>query len=164
MPGSVSVHPRSRGEHAMLPSLTSWRYGSSPLARGTRYTFRPVSRCGRFIPARAGNTYIYFAPWPPSTVHPRSRGEHSEPLPGLDFGIGSSPLARGTHRRRHRAARPRRFIPARAGNTEWPGRHRASPAVHPRSRGEHPGSGVRSHLVDGSSPLARGTQVEIWTV
>ena len=70
---------------------------------------------------------------------------------------GSSPLARGSRRRRRRQHRPRRIIPARAGFTRQlrPGGPLGSD--HPRSRGVHdivPSGLTRSH---GSSPLARGS-------
>ena len=71
---------------------------------------------------------------------------------------GSSPLARGTRRRRHGRHRHGRFIPAGAGNTAVRKRGTCDLTVHPRWRGEHQvgldvGLGYR-----GSSPLARGTQ------
>ena len=50
------AHPRSRGEHIplLLPKLVE--SGSSPLARGTRFTAQEKSSTARLIPARAGNT------------------------------------------------------------------------------------------------------------
>ena len=153
----VAVHPRSRGEHQGPAPHSAAPAGSSPLARGTR-----VGRSGggpdeRFIPARAGNTWVRTPPGPLHPVHPRSRGEHastrSEPSPSA----GSSPLARGTQP--HRAAAPRhpRFIPARAGNTATHQCARSPSPVHPRSRGEHTAVGGKAVVLHGSSPLARGT-------
>ena len=52
----------------------------------------------------------------------------------------------------------RRFIPARAGNTDHRTVTASRTAVHPRSRGEHAIHGRRAPQVDGSSPLARGTR------
>ena len=52
-----------------------------------------------------------------------------------------------------------RLIPARAGNTD---RQRAlgrGLPAHPRSRGEHDKLLQNRGVTDGSSPLARGTQV-----
>ena len=73
--------------------------------------------------------------------------------------IGSSPLARGTRRKRIRPCPLRRFIPARAGNTHTRIVGDDGKTVHPRSRGEHcNGVGVPRAVV-GSSPLARGTRV-----
>ena len=133
--------------------------GSSPLARGTLGWSSLEPRGDRFIPARAGNTRRLRTAGRASSVHPRSRGEHRPPARGGGCLNGSSPLARGTHRRRLSARARLRFIPARAGNTARP-RPAAGPrSVHPRSRGEHhsldPGGGA----ADGSSPLARGTHL-----
>ena len=134
----VSVHPRSRGEHRQRPPLAERPVGSSPLARGTHLLGASRLADGRFIPARAGNTPTQ-----------RTAASHR---------TGSSPLARGTHVRM--AARPAgaRFIPARAGNTRGGRAEPTGPAVHPRSRGEHPPRAVLDVPRLGSSPLARGTQ------
>ena len=114
-----AVHPRSRGEHSRTTrgggALCSGSSplargtlqdhaggggalcsGSSPLARGTRGGGRRRARRLRFIPARAGNTTPEISTARPTSVHPRSRGEHPPPPPpGGPIG-GSSPLARGT--------------------------------------------------------------------
>ena len=135
------VHPRSRGEHARVAEDL------------------PVRE--RFIPARAGNTPqpspSYW--WMP--VHPRSRGEHALYAFHGQPDFGSSPLARGTPPRRLHPQGSQRFIPARAGNTDWPAAPKETASVHPRSRGEHPGAGCVTMDPGGSSPLARGTQPEL---
>ena len=74
------VHPRSRGEHWITSRSVGNQPGSSPLARGTRPRGTALRRLHRFIPARAGNTRIRSTASPPSSVHPRSRGEHVRPL------------------------------------------------------------------------------------
>ena len=74
---SLSVHPRSRGEHQMGELGTASANGSSPLARGTPAPHRGCSPVVRFIPARAGNTSGHRAARRPRPVHPRSRGEHT---------------------------------------------------------------------------------------
>ena len=133
----LPVHPRSRGEHWDCDSEWQDQSGSSPLARGTHTSNSSDKRSRRFIPARAGNTRelkSWSSFWP---VHPRSRGEHPTELTEQQFDDGSSPLARGTHRRHRLRRGPRRFIPARAGNTSPPAPRRSSSTVHPRSRGEH---------------------------
>ena len=56
MPLSMSVHPRSRGEHAYRRGVSLVADGSSPLARGTPWPAGHELRGRRFIPARAGNT------------------------------------------------------------------------------------------------------------
>ena len=72
---------------------------------------------------------------------------------------GSSPLARGTRRRRACYKRVIRFIPARAGNTRMRVSRRFFSSVHPRSRGEHYVVDPAHGRLYGSSPLARGTPV-----
>ena len=155
----MPVHPRSRGEH-LSPSPPCHReYGSSPLARGTLSPSPPCHREIRFIPARAGNT----CPWRRSSryppVHPRSRGEHWVRVDPRGCGHGSSPLARGTRLDRGSGRIPRRFIPARAGNTRPSTRSPDVFTVHPRSRGEHAAKRANKGFTVGSSPLARGTLV-----
>ena len=154
----LSVHPRSRGEHVIEPFADGGAFGSSPLARGTRFEIDPQGRLERFIPARAGNTTDTAIAKTSTSVHPRSRGEHTGLLARDALGRGSSPLARGTLGYSACRARSRRFIPARAGNTfqalDW----RHENPVHPRSRGEHFRLLVTERTMRGSSPLARGTR------
>ena len=131
------VHPRTRGEHSPVWVARSVHIGSSPHARGTHIVDGTGCNHGRFIPARAGNTGSSSIMATRSSVHPRTRGEHS-PVTGPTGGFcGSSPHARGTLRRHVGHRRNRRFIPARAGNTWVSGRLRALAPVHPRTRGEH---------------------------
>ena len=114
---SAPVHPRSRGEHIPSGDRLLREDGSSPLARGTPGAGRGRPRVARFIPARAGNTIVERARHRPGQVHPRSRGEHRPEGAARANPFGSSPLARGTRPRAGGQHVPRRFIPARAGNT-----------------------------------------------
>ena len=157
VPGAV--HPRSRGEHAVLALPVGALAGSSPLARGTPEGVPHLVDCLRFIPARAGNTPPPLRPSPHRPVHPRSRGEHVAPHLFLAEPIGSSPLARGTRNAEGAGGPGTRFIPARAGNTRKRKRLPKVTAVHPRSRGEHTASTLASGPSSGSSPLARGTRL-----
>ena len=151
------VHPRSRGEHPVLPIWAASASGSSPLARGT-LTGSPTRKLVlRFIPARAGNTTSTFASSRTLSVHPRSRGEHIFPSEVTSAEYGSSPLARGTPDCKLYQVVVARFIPARAGNTASFGAADGVLPVHPRSRGEHSVSVNRNRSRYGSSPLARGT-------
>ena len=131
--------------------------GSSPLARGTLPN-QAISRLRlRLIPARAGNTALSTRRIGAYSAHPRSRGEHEELFSQGQQLCGSSPLARGTRRPPRRTHSRARLIPARAGNT-FPCHGAAYPrAAHPRSRGEHVQSVIKSVRQRGSSPLARGT-------
>ena len=114
--------------------------GSSPRARGTQTVLLVVPSLWRFIPACAGNTAVSPGSRPPgigssprargtpwrtaggttrSAVHPRVRGEHTMYSSRNWRYSGSSPRARGTRQGRPYRARPGRFIPACAGNTNF---------------------------------------------
>ncbi len=131
-----AAHPRSRGEHTVLPLTDGVLTGSSPLARGARADPPPRRHPARLIPARAG-----------STTHdaPRQIGDR-----------GSSPLARGAHVRELEDVALDRLIPARAGSTLASQRTCQPSWAHPRSRGEHMSAYLLGPLGGGSSPLARG--------
>jgi len=52
-----------------------------------------------------------------------------------------------------------RFIPARAGNTQWPPWTLPPRPVHPRACGEHGTKAVLARTYSGSSPRVRGTHI-----
>ncbi|SUD50427.1 Domain of uncharacterised function (DUF2825) [Ectopseudomonas oleovorans] len=136
-PSLMPVHPRWRGEHAVVRAGNVFDYGSSPLARGTLQGEYRRSAYPRFIPAGAGNTLTPVTGAHPMTVHPRWRGEHGLFDHDLKASPGSSPLARGTLIPRLHVPAAQRFIPAGAGNTSMALAQRAKLTVHPRWRGEH---------------------------
>ena len=110
-------HPRSRGEHALLPLLGSSTPGSSPLARGA-----PLADSGEqlglgIIPARAGSTLHRRDDVHRGGDHPRSRGEHISGSNDQSSDTGSSPLARGARLPRDARLVDAGIIPARAGST-----------------------------------------------
>ncbi len=75
-PLPVSVHPRTRGEHAPARAGERARHGSSPHTRRTRKPDAPPTNKLRFIPAHAENTFARFRMGERTAVHPRTRGEH----------------------------------------------------------------------------------------
>ncbi len=152
---SISVHPRTRGEHGSDDLFVREQHGSSPHPRGTRQNFLQRTKRGRFIPAPAGNTALAPAATIASTVHPRTRGEHAMPAASSSAMRGSSPHPRGTRFRMEYRHCSWRFIPAPAGNTAPASA--PAPAVHPRTRGEHMIYVNIRRLTDGSSPHPRGT-------
>ena len=135
--------------------------GSSPLARGTRGRGYPPWSCLRLIPARAGNTHAPMTRQRSHTAHPRSRGEHTVSVEPPSQTGGSSPLARGTRLIVFPGYGVGRLIPARAGNTVYRAAYHIPYSAHPRSRGEHETSNTTVSKRSGSSPLARGTPVNL---
>ena len=131
-------HPRSRGVYAPVAVARRAAHGSSPLARGLHVVAAGGQGAGGIIPARAGFT----PPRPPRrscpTDHPRSRGVYATACAGACARRGSSPLARGLHRRSERRAHSRGIIPARAGFTLDVLIGPAGAGDHPRSRGVYP--------------------------
>ena len=132
--------------------------GSSPLARGTRSRCRRRLARLRLIPACAGNTFGKFPQCRRLEAHPRLRGEHVFLPAPLEIERGSSPLARGTLLPVHAGHVPEGLIPACAGNTPDLPEANGSDGAHPRLRGEHVGGEFGFEVVEGSSPLARGTR------
>ena len=90
------------------------------------------------------------------TDHPRSRGVYGRHGRRRRETGGSSPLARGLHRRRGPGRRLHRIIPARAGFTLSRRNSHRSPLDHPRSRGVYSLVSASLRRRRGSSPLARG--------
>ena len=95
---------------------------------------------------------------PPLSVYPRWRGEHTAIECPCVTTNGLSPLARGTPNPIKPINHTNRFIPAGAGNTSPIMSSIAETAVYPRWRGEHLRNSVSTSLINGLSPLARGTQ------
>ncbi len=99
-----------------------------------------------------------------NTVYPRWRGEHHSRQETVSAHHGLSPLARGTlPPPSNRHVLPR-FIPAGAGNTIMTAINIHIRAVYPRWRGEHVVIGRIRRDKTGLSPLARGTQFNIFVV
>ena len=112
-----SVHPRLRGELAVVTAQRIVKSGSSPLTRGTRENSSPHEFHGRFIPAYAGNSNHKDASREIKPVHPRLRGELEDFTVTKSGCRGSSPLTRGTLLLDIMFNAIFRFIPAYAGNS-----------------------------------------------
>ena len=78
-----------------------------------------------------------------------------QPVPA----VGLSPLARGTPQQMLEKLGLRRFIPAGAGNTSCTQTTSVCSSVYPRWRGEHCSTNSLKRLMNGLSPLARGTLI-----
>ena len=151
------VHPRACGEHIETASPFLAENGSSPRLRGTLQFAIAEHNESRFIPAPAGNIVWRRGCPSQSTVHPRACGEHFMAGGFNITGRGSSPRLRGTSDPCDAAARPRRFIPAPAGNIVESVPPGALEAVHPRACGEHRRRYKHCRRPIGSSPRLRGT-------
>ena len=174
-PGRTSVRPRfipaCAGNTRLIRAPLGT--GSSPHARGTHHRI-PHDHPHRFIPACAGNTAPRTS-CSENPVHPRMRGEHTGGTVGhqrrrfIPACAGNTirpltskrwrrfiPACAGNTCRGERRPPVRRFIPACAGNTPT-NELEASPAVHPRMRGEHSSVFGSALIPAGSSPHARGT-------
>ena len=110
-------HPRSRGVYAPLVRAEPKRGGSSPLARGLPVVGPVDGDDDRIIPARAGFTRQPRGRCSGGRDHPRSRGVYSGTRRPMRSTAGSSPLARGLHRRLLPRSAGGGIIPARAGFT-----------------------------------------------
>ena len=140
----------------MLMSLGT-RTGSSPRVRGTEQERLVDMLIPRFIPARAGNSALWYSVTALHPVHPRECGEQFlRAYPRLGS-VGSSPRVRGTGWRRLDSFRAARFIPARAGNRRSPGGAQGRASVHPRACGEQHVKCASMRRDAGSSPRVRGT-------
>ena len=134
--------------------------GSSPLTRGTHLPGLKQKDKDRFIPAYAGNSGRPMSPLEANTVHPRLRGELSNPEVCRGRTGGSSPLTRGTQEFTQEQSEVRRFIPAYAGNSLSKSSSSTKLSVHPRLRGELTTNCNNITLAIGSSPLTRGTHLK----
>ena len=154
-----SVHPRVRGEQKEHALIAARHIGSSPRARGTVATATRAPTSSRFIPACAGNSSqpARGTAWLP--VHPRVRGEQVIGVTSSNVSGGSSPRARGTVLKQLWVHPAHRFIPACAGNRIQLKKLTAPLPVHPRVRGEQSTSYPFDGDETGSSPRARGTEV-----
>ena len=153
-------HPRSRGVYPGRHAQGHDEDGSSPLARGLLRGRVPGGAAVRIIPARAGFTQHHLGHVEHQRDHPRSRGVYSRSSSGRARAGGSSPLARGLPARPVLARAHRGIIPARAGFTGDHRRRVQGPEDHPRSRGVYSHAALSAARVAGSSPLARGLQVD----
>ena len=134
-----SVHPRVCGELMANPQTVHKNNGSSPRVRGTRVVAAEQPARQRFIPACAGNSTEPSPAIKRQAVHPRVCGELDADDDAAWCSAGSSPRVRGTLPPRICGRRPRRFIPACAGNS--------------------PRCGASAPRKFGSSPRVRGTRL-----
>ncbi len=143
-----------------MATVTACPGGLSPLARGTPPLRSSTRSISRFIPAGAGNSRSILLALFRLAVYPRWRGELCIKTSVKNFAVGLSPLARGTRTRDAPRFVGTRFIPAGAGNSHHDARATRQGSVYPRWRGELRRKRMRSPMVIGLSPLARGTLLQ----
>ena len=113
---SVSVQPRTHGEHAIIQILLSLFIGSTPYTRGTWLCFFVVQFPSRFNPVHTGNMLDEANVGLTLPVQPRTHGEHFN-YSSLKFNqIGSTPYTRGTCYLNHIVSVSKRFNPVHTGN------------------------------------------------
>ncbi len=121
----------------------------NPTRAVCRFIAQSRAGTGSFCGSVKGRPASLYVGWV-SEAHP--------PRQTILLNNGLSPLARGTLNAPFFGCYQRRFIPARAGNTQtWRSISSAS-SVYPRSRGEHTLIGISLPQSPGLSPLARGTR------
>ena len=136
-------HPRVRGEHCGSGSLISLYPGSSPRARGARFSAGPQGARGGIIPACAGSTARRRGRAGRRGDHPRVRGEHVGDRHHIPGDEGSSPRARGALRPPCSTGRPRGIIPACAGSTPGAWTRPGRGGIIPACAGSTPGAWTR---------------------
>ncbi len=152
------VHPRVRGDHALMRRLVAPVLGPPPRARGPHGAAVGGRPDPGSTPACAGTTQ---PGWPvpgPGRVHPRVRGDHYPSQNPYGGRWGPPPRARGPLAGTNLPVAIMGSTPACAGTTRsgWP--HRHCPGVHPRVRGDHLVTSNVLHLGWGPPPRARGPQ------
>ena len=151
-----------RGEKTISAPHSITTAGSSPLARGKESD--PAARIlpRRIIPACAGKRSVDEKDRSWCRDHPRLRGEKRKRKGAAAMAKGSSPLARGKVQLIHTQNQGIRIIPACAGKSTSSPRSMGEAKDHPRLRGEKYRRFASSVRLKGSSPLARGKELELW--
>ncbi len=103
------------GGGVVLRSFITAANGRSPRVRGRPYTIRLIRYDTRSIPACAGEAHVQISTCKPETVDPRVCGGGSSASLKSAPWTGRSPRVRGRPRNRRPPGRPRRSIPACAG-------------------------------------------------
>ena len=149
-------HPRSRGDHALLPMAVARHPGSPPLTRGPPLKNGVHTSYSWITPAHAGTTPRCPPGLAPARDHPRSRGDHPDETARIDVMLGSPPLTRGPLPLRLCPLQYLRITPAHAGTTGNEKTRSATRGDHPRSRGDHANWSFTPRTERGSPPLTRG--------
>ena len=123
----------------------------------------PLMRRGS-IPAHAGEPENRDRAGAQQEVYPRPRGGTAPPPPDEDDGEGLSPPTRGNREWDRGSRRPRRSIPAHAGEPGMFASPSACHRVYPRPRGGTPAGAPHRILHWGLSPPTRGNRFKLYFV
>ena len=135
-------------------------FGSSPRVRGKQIARLRFHEQGRIIPARAGQTRACRRCHPPFPDHPRACGANGAQQGKQVGSAGSSPRVRGKRPCVGIGRRPRRIIPARAGQTMIVRIGLMTVSDHPRACGANMGMTEKLKDKYGSSPRVRGKRTD----
>ena len=119
---------------------------------------------GRIIPARAGQTRACRRCHPPFPDHPRACGANGAQQGKQVGSAGSSPRVRGKRPCVGIGRRPRRIIPARAGQTMIVRIGLMTVSDHPRACGANMGMTEKLKDKYGSSPRVRGKRGGVYSL
>ena len=110
----LPVQPRACGELSEAAIVLDAHRGSAPRVRGTPTVTTEFGQCGRFSPARAGNSRAALFEGASLAVQPRACGELISMAPPRPLNTGSAPRVRGTPPAIQPTRVVSRFSPARA--------------------------------------------------
>ena len=154
----LKADPRSRGGAGTERAPATPSEGRSPLARGSPHLLDELRVEDGPIPARAGEPPATRRPATTRRADPRSRGGAMSMPCGVTPTTGRSPLARGSQRVDVLVLAQVGPIPARAGEPAGRRSRRARGGADPRSRGGACEIEGDEAIVQGRSPLARGSR------
>ena len=152
-------HPRACGANHGGRQAYVIDYGSSPRMRGKRRGGRLHAVGGRIIPAHAGQTRWGGRVHRQKTDHPRACGANAEAIAQAAAEDGSSPRMRGKLVGMVVFPRPKRIIPAHAGQTLRKACFRGGLTDHPRACGANEIRHLNDTIRNGSSPRMRGKRI-----
>ena len=149
--------PRTRGDHPMVTILAEERLAAPPHSRGSSQSRKVRAQAAVGSPALAGIIPISSAATSYPVGLPRTRGDH--PGSGLIWpSCGSAPPhSRGSSQSRKVRAQAAVGSPALAGIIPISSAATSYPVGLPRTRGDHPGSGLIWPSCGSAPPHSRGS-------
>ena len=132
-------------------------YGLSPPTRGSPPCPEATGRCGRSIPAHAGEPDRSSRPGGVGAVYPRPRGGAPSTWGPQDPFQGLSPPTRGSRAQRPGRTSIFRSIPAHAGEPDQRQTQSSPSGVYPRPRGGAAAMVKAGRGLVGLSPPTRGS-------